>query len=373
MNTSPSPAALLQILPFILLPAFFLRAQKVDFILSGNVAEAKAKAKESGKMLFVDIYTNWCPPCKVMDQEYFTDPEIAGRLNAFFVNLKADAEGNGRAAARQFAVVGYPTMVFLASDGTMIRAISGAPSNKLGFLLLINSILGTTEAGAVFLSLEKVWAGNRQDAEIADAYFSLRSRYNMSNNALLEEYLDDLPADSLDLPGVKKTISRHAAALDGAPYQYLLARKQDPRCANALKRIVDTNFKKAVAEKNEKHLNKVLDAVAAQLPDPEQRIHRQAALKMQFYLDTGRPDRFHSTASEYIPNHLLPAAETGQDSVRLQQYSLTLENIAWQYSEYVGKKSHLSQALVWFNQCPEKVTSADFLRYREAIDRKAGK
>lgn len=348
-----------------------LQAQTVDFIRSGNLVEAKAKAKETGKMLFVDIYTDWCGPCKMMDREFFSDPEIAGRMNAFFVNLKANAEGNGSITARQFETPGYPTMVFLTSDGSMIRKVSGAPSNKTGFLVLLNSILNSTNVGEIFLSYEKAWYSDLRSAEIAEAYLGLRSRYQMQNEALLEEYLQELPADSLDNPGVKKVFTRYAATLDGKTWEYLILRKNDPRCAVAIKRIIDTQFKNAVAEKSEKHLARVLDAVANTAPDPEYVVHRQATLKMQFYLDTDRPERFHAVAAGYIPDQLLPLLKTEEDSVRLQQHTRILESIAWQYAEFVKKKAHLTQAMDWLNQCPEKAVSTDFLAYREAIARKA--
>jgi len=51
----------------------------------------EAQAKEPRKV-FIDIYTNWCYWCKVMDSETFTNEYIIAYLNKNYYSIKFDAE-----------------------------------------------------------------------------------------------------------------------------------------------------------------------------------------------------------------------------------------------------------------------------------------
>ncbi len=48
--------------------------------------------KKEPKKILVDVYTDWCGWCKVMDRETFTDPKIAEYLTKNFYCVKLDAE-----------------------------------------------------------------------------------------------------------------------------------------------------------------------------------------------------------------------------------------------------------------------------------------
>ncbi len=54
--------------------------------------EAVAANKKTPKKFYVDVYTNWCGWCKVMDKKTFTDPKVAQYLNENFYPIKLNAE-----------------------------------------------------------------------------------------------------------------------------------------------------------------------------------------------------------------------------------------------------------------------------------------
>lgn len=53
---------------------------------------AKLNAKEK-KLIFIDLYTDWCGWCKVMDRTTFADPVVAKYMTEKFYAVKFNAEG----------------------------------------------------------------------------------------------------------------------------------------------------------------------------------------------------------------------------------------------------------------------------------------
>lgn len=84
-------------------------------------------AKKKNKIMVVDVYTDWCGWCKVMDRETFANAEIVATINKEFVPVKFNPEIAGatytydgkKYTGDQFVGVisnnqlsGYPTTVF---------------------------------------------------------------------------------------------------------------------------------------------------------------------------------------------------------------------------------------------------------------------
>ncbi|MCD6069062.1 MAG: thioredoxin-related protein [Bacteroidetes bacterium] len=54
--------------------------------------EAVAKTKIEPRPIMIDIYTQWCGPCKMMSKHTFGDKNVASYLNKTFYCVKFDAE-----------------------------------------------------------------------------------------------------------------------------------------------------------------------------------------------------------------------------------------------------------------------------------------
>lgn len=108
--------------------------------------EAVAKQKIEKRKLFIDVYTDWCGWCKVMDKNTFSDPEVARILNEEFYPVKFDAEQredvvyngatfkfvpSGSRGYHQLAAallnnqLSYPTVVFVDEDFTTVFPLPG--------------------------------------------------------------------------------------------------------------------------------------------------------------------------------------------------------------------------------------------------------
>jgi thioredoxin-related protein len=97
---------------------------------------AFAKAKTTNKMVLVDVYTDWCVWCKRMDKDTYPDAKVQAELSKYFTAAKLNAESTvGRTykgevnteqqIAAHWGVSGYPTLVFMTSDGEVVQEIPG--------------------------------------------------------------------------------------------------------------------------------------------------------------------------------------------------------------------------------------------------------
>ena len=104
----------------ILLAQEGLKFKKTDW------AEVLQEAKKENKLVFVDAYTTWCGPCKLMVKDVFSKKEVADFYNQSFVNYTIDMEkGEGPGLAKKYKVAQYPTLLFIAADGTLIHRAAG--------------------------------------------------------------------------------------------------------------------------------------------------------------------------------------------------------------------------------------------------------
>lgn len=108
--------------------------------------EALEKSKTEKRKIFIDVYTDWCGWCKVMDKNTFSEPAVAKVLNEKFYPVKFDAEQTGdvqfdgrtfkfipqgNRGVHELAVallnnqMSYPTVVFLDENFKMIQPLAG--------------------------------------------------------------------------------------------------------------------------------------------------------------------------------------------------------------------------------------------------------
>ena len=97
-----------------------------------DLAAAQTRAKAEQKLLFVDVWAEWCGPCQHLKNKVFPTPEAQKALSAYVaVSLMTQSKnGTPNAAnmkvAERFKVEAYPTMLILDAEGKEIRRQVGA-------------------------------------------------------------------------------------------------------------------------------------------------------------------------------------------------------------------------------------------------------
>lgn len=103
-----------------------ISALSADYFLEDDWEKALQESKKSGKLIFLDAYTDWCGWCKVMDEKTFSKDEIREKLTENFIPLKLNMEeGAGLKLATKYQIFSYPSYVIFDSDGRLLYITSG--------------------------------------------------------------------------------------------------------------------------------------------------------------------------------------------------------------------------------------------------------
>lgn len=156
-------------------------------------AEALKKAGQEKKLIFIDCYTTWCGPCKMMSEQVFTLKHIGDFFNEHFVNLKIDMEkGEGRDLQKRYAVNAFPTMMLLDAEGRVVYKMVGA-SDSRGFM-------------------EKIRRGVLPEAR----YYQLKEKYDSGDRSadMMPEYLLTM-GDAGELKNQNEEIRNYLNLLKG--------------------------------------------------------------------------------------------------------------------------------------------------------------
>ena len=149
------------VLAFLLMGMFGNLSAQITFF-QGTFEEALQKAKVEKKDVFVDFYTEWCGPCKVMSQKVFTDPEVGDYFNKHFVSYKLNAEAPGQAeVAKKYGVEAFPTMIFMNVKGEVLRTLLGA---KAPAALVREAMMVTGD----MLTFEKLYEKSKKEKKNTD-------------------------------------------------------------------------------------------------------------------------------------------------------------------------------------------------------------
>ncbi|WP_290766483.1 DUF255 domain-containing protein [Fibrobacter sp. UBA4297] len=133
----------------LVLSAFAAPPSKPNLVRWMDYTEALKKAKDSNKLIFVDLYADWCVPCRIMDANTYSDPTVASLLNTRFYPVKLDVDsqdtitcdGKRKTVQRCYFDVWnlsvLPAFVLIAPNGLSIMTVKDSfTAEEMKYLLL---------------------------------------------------------------------------------------------------------------------------------------------------------------------------------------------------------------------------------------------
>lgn len=188
------------LLILLVLPSFVFAQTGMVFEHGTTWKEILAKAKSENKYIFMDAFTTWCGPCKVMAANIFPLENVGTFFNKNFINVKvqldtskADNEevkkwyADAHMIMTDYKVNVFPTYLFLSPDGKLVhRAIGSSPADA--FIAKGKDALDPEKQ--YYVMLDKYTAGNRDPEFLRKVATTADMAYDKATAKLVsQEYL----------------------------------------------------------------------------------------------------------------------------------------------------------------------------------------
>jgi len=133
-------------------------AQGVNFVEGLSWSAVQAKAKAENKYIFVDGFTTWCGPCRMMRTLILTQPEAGAYFNDKFISVSVQLDttaGDEKQVRRWYSdahdlmvrynIHAFPTFLVFSPDGRPLNRIVGGRNNAAQFIAVVDESFDTTK------------------------------------------------------------------------------------------------------------------------------------------------------------------------------------------------------------------------------------
>ena len=303
-----------------------------------------SQAKAQKKLIFVDIYTTWCGPCKEMDKKTFTDISVGDKFNARFINYKVDAEkGFGINLAKRYNVTSYPTCLFIDANENPVYKQEGllrAPD----LLKEADMVLNNQANSKPLWTLDKLYNDGRRDSEFLNEYIAVRSLYsNIDNRDLVEEYVKSLTPIQYSADKTLRIMVNNGFKIDGKAFDLLLKFREKAeslfeggaeKVNRAFSQSINEVFDVALKGKNQALFDKALAANLKALPNTADRVNDKN--KLAFYLAIKDVNKFSEAAEQYLDQYVMFVQIESIRKQDLWEYEKIMQNYKLGIRDSVG-------------------------------------
>ena len=324
------------------------------------------KAKDENKIIFIDCYTTWCGPCKVISKTVFTQDKVADFFNEKFICAKIDMEkGEGPKLAKQFGIRAYPTLLYVNSDSEIVHLTVGSVNAET---LLEQANIALDDKNN-FKALKTKYQNGERDGEFMYKYMNiLKDSYNPNLNKVYNDYFNKIKEEDYTSKINWKIINEFEENINSKMMNYLLKNKEkfienhgsgevEDKIYNVFQLDFFTVFRTRTLNE-EKYNNFKKEYLTKHSYNRINEIAKAGDLIFHQYFSKNW-DKYASTAVEFIETYKIEVPRT-------------LNQIAWNIYENISDKAILKKALKWSKKTNEIVESPSYLDTYSALNYKLG-
>lgn len=301
----------------LLLSTLSFAANTIDFIEIESEDDWEAafeKAKAEDKLLFIDAYTDWCTYCHKLDKEVYTNDEVISYFNDNFINLKFDAESEfGYQLARQFAIEGYPTLLFVTGEREIFQRIGGfVPSAAL--LAYGKQTLESYELlPALLEKFESLLITKDERLELIGLLEKIDPEQAQT---VAKKHINELISDDYRDVEVLWLLSRFENQIGGKPYEYITSHKDSiiswhgkDEYHDYIKAVYNDNLQLSIKYGNEDLLRSLVTQVLPEFLEPYDIGQAAYVTKKLYYGQRQEYDKYTFEVNTYMNNQVSDKAK----------------------------------------------------------------
>lgn len=189
----------------------------------GSWSQVLEKARTENKNVFVDAYTDWCGPCKMMVKNVFPLPEVGTFYNKNYINYKLNMEkGEGTDFAKTFQVGVYPSYLFFNSDGRLLHRTVGY---KQGPQFIADGAAALDTTRQLITNIMKYQTGNRDPKVLYNLALGLAEAGAPDQN-IEDAYLQTQAGDKIFTQENYNFLTRSQSGYRGKSFRILMNHKE---------------------------------------------------------------------------------------------------------------------------------------------------
>jgi len=319
-------------------------AQGIDFQRSSLDAIVN-EPLNGDKPIFIDVYTDWCAPCKRMDQTTFVDSTVGTYFNDAFVSLKANAEDQsvGTLIANQYGISSYPTLLFVSSKGELIMRLVGLKT-KYELLEKASEAITLNNSLDYLKSVKSNIYGNYNTEELRKILTLSRNHPFEGKEQLTMRYLDMIDAISeedlklvmgevalIKLPYLRR-LTPMTTSLSYGEMSVRRNAKEWIKWRTDTELTLDKRIQKATDTRNFQQFETILDILKTSRSMSSKQIDQ---LYYKYYRRNDL-DKYKAFASYLVTEYIVPSRPEDVAKADKEKYQLLNEEMMRDFSSQSG-------------------------------------
>lgn len=292
-------------------------AFEVEFVeikQNSDWEEVLTRAKKNQNLIFLNLFTDWCETCKILNEQVFTDANLGSHFNNSFVNAKIDAESDfGQVLVNQLSISVFPTLLFISPDMKTFERIEGQIQVK-ALAAYAKQASANWQVWPELASKEKVGKLSKEDYR---QLISIKEKMDVIEAAdLANDYISLLAFEDYQEIENIWLLSRYQNTLESIPYQFINSNKEriigwhgEREYYDYLSAVYNDNLNLSIKYGDQELMERLITEV---LPDLVQKDGMPKAIfstRSVYYAQRQEFQKYHMEINGYLNNHLSRGAK----------------------------------------------------------------